>query len=147
MYTIRRCSYDRRGCCVSCWAFYTTNILFQCLLSLPRAWSLQMSALLQRSRLEGHHSRTVERAVMQTEVISCCLSFFSNYIQSLYPAVQESLISYECCHCSTKALFICYFLYVHSNQILLFIELLSDILPVWLELLPQRMTFENQLIA
>jgi hypothetical protein len=46
-----------------------------------------MSALLQRCRLEGHHSRTVERAVMQTEVISCCFSFFSFYIQNLYPAV------------------------------------------------------------
>ncbi|XP_033610346.1 tetratricopeptide repeat protein 27 [Cryptotermes secundus] len=45
-----------------------------CLLSLPLAWSLQMSALLQRCHLEGHNSRTVERAVMQTEELVHCLA-------------------------------------------------------------------------
>ncbi|GFG34972.1 hypothetical protein Cfor_09317, partial [Coptotermes formosanus] len=45
-----------------------------CLLSLPRAWSLQMSALLQRCRLEGRYSRTVERAMMQTEELVHCIT-------------------------------------------------------------------------
>ncbi|XP_069689921.1 tetratricopeptide repeat protein 27 [Periplaneta americana] len=44
-----------------------------CLLSNPLVWSLQLSALLQRCRLEGHHSRTVERAMMQTEELVHCI--------------------------------------------------------------------------
>ncbi|XP_021912944.1 tetratricopeptide repeat protein 27 isoform X2 [Zootermopsis nevadensis] len=45
-----------------------------CLLSHPVLWSLQMSALLQRCRLEGHNSRTVERAMMQTEELVQCFT-------------------------------------------------------------------------
>ncbi|KAJ9583690.1 hypothetical protein L9F63_021962 [Diploptera punctata] len=38
-----------------------------CILSQPVCWSLEMSALFQRSRLEKDSSRSVERAMMQTE--------------------------------------------------------------------------------
>jgi len=56
------------ACSINCWNLQTIDVLLQCLLSVPLVWSLQMSALLQRCRLEGHYSRTVERAMMQTEV-------------------------------------------------------------------------------
>lgn len=43
-----------------------------CILSHPLAWSLQMSALLQRSQIEKDSSRSVERAMMQTEELVHC---------------------------------------------------------------------------
>jgi hypothetical protein len=39
-----------------------------------------MSALLQRCRLEGHYSRTVERAMMQTEVFVYCLPLCLHFL-------------------------------------------------------------------
>ncbi|XP_067012232.2 tetratricopeptide repeat protein 27 isoform X2 [Anabrus simplex] len=39
----------------------------QCVLIRPQWWSLQMAALLFRSRLESKHSRTVERALTQMQ--------------------------------------------------------------------------------
>ncbi|XP_046384414.1 tetratricopeptide repeat protein 27 [Ischnura elegans] len=40
-----------------------------CLLSQPRVWCLQLTALLERCRLESNHSRTVERSMMQAQVL------------------------------------------------------------------------------
>ncbi|PSN47384.1 hypothetical protein C0J52_11170 [Blattella germanica] len=50
-----------------------------CILSQPLCWSLQMSALLERSNIEKDHSRSVERSMMQTE-----------YAESI-PHLRESL--------------------------------------------------------
>ncbi|XP_063230789.1 tetratricopeptide repeat protein 27 [Bacillus rossius redtenbacheri] len=44
-----------------------------CLLANPQSWSLQMAALLFRSRLESSHSRTVERSMMQVQELAGCL--------------------------------------------------------------------------
>ncbi|CAB0015795.1 unnamed protein product [Nesidiocoris tenuis] len=38
-----------------------------CLLSHPKVWSLQISTLLFRSRIECEHKRTIERALLQTQ--------------------------------------------------------------------------------
>lgn len=38
-----------------------------CILSHPKVWTLQVSALLFRSRIECEHKRTVERALLQTQ--------------------------------------------------------------------------------
>jgi hypothetical protein len=45
---------------------------------------------------------------------------------------------------TTKALYICYFISIcSSDQILLFVELQSKVFPVWLEVISQKMAFEN----
>ncbi|XP_054264735.1 tetratricopeptide repeat protein 27 isoform X2 [Macrosteles quadrilineatus] len=45
-----------------------------CLTSQPRVWALQTSALLLRSKLDSEHRRTVERALMQFQVLSDSVS-------------------------------------------------------------------------
>ncbi|XP_046664658.1 tetratricopeptide repeat protein 27 [Homalodisca vitripennis] len=41
-----------------------------CLTAQPRVWAIQMSALLQRSKLDSEHRRTVERGLMQFQSLS-----------------------------------------------------------------------------
>ncbi|XP_047100014.1 tetratricopeptide repeat protein 27 [Schistocerca piceifrons] len=41
----------------------------ECVLAAPQSWSVQMSALLLRCRLESWHSRTVERSMNQCQIL------------------------------------------------------------------------------
>ena len=44
----------------------------RCVLSRPKVWSIQLAALLFRSRLECDHRRTIERALVQMQALMNC---------------------------------------------------------------------------
>ncbi|KAK6617314.1 hypothetical protein RUM44_005645 [Polyplax serrata] len=43
--------------------------LLQCILDQPKVWSIKTTTLLLRSKLEANHKRTVERSMMQLQVL------------------------------------------------------------------------------
>lgn len=48
--------------------------IIRCILDKPKIWSLKLSTLLIRSKLESNHKRTVMRAMMQVESLVECLT-------------------------------------------------------------------------